>query len=448
MVYKKKIQLIPLNKMNKLIIRTLLLVCLISTNVFSQAGWNWGEQIDVAKENNAIYTDMVKVEKYADAITPHAWLLKNTPDLNESLYQNGAKIYKGLADKESDKVQKAAYQAKALEMYDLRIEYFGNEASVLNRKAFPAYKFYKGNKSKYPELMELFEKTFALNGADFSTNNFVAYMDVVRRFKATGGVISDEKVLDIYTSLMDVLDAKITASSKPASLEKVVENIDKLLTLTIDLSCDYVESLLGPKLTETGDIKIASKIFKLMLKNKCTDRPLAFEAAKIVNQNSPDFAISKFLASRASKEDDRRNAIEYYNQAISLTEDATKKAEIYLKLAILDQKEGLKSTARSNCRKALSADPSMSEAHILIGNLYLSSFEECKQGEFKTVDYAIYIAAYNAYKRAGDYQNMKKTEAYFPTIENIFTDEYEEGQTIKLGCWINESIVLKRRPEN
>ena len=117
-------------------------------------------------------------------------------------------------------------------------------------------------------------------------------------------------------------------------------------------------------------------------------------------------------------------------------------------MAILDQKEGLKSTARSNCRKALSADPSMSEAHILIGNLYLSSFEECKQGEFKTVDYAIYIAAYNAYKRAGDYQNMKKTEAYFPTIENIFTDEYEEGQTIKLGCWINESIVLKRRPEN
>ena len=72
-------------------------------------------------------------------------------------------------------------------MYDLRIKYFGNEASILNRKAFPAYKFYKGDKSKYNELMDLFEKTFTLNGADFSTNNFVAYMDIVRRFKATGG---------------------------------------------------------------------------------------------------------------------------------------------------------------------------------------------------------------------------------------------------------------------
>ena len=99
--------------MNKLIITTLLLISLVSTSVFSQAGWNWGEQIDVAKENNAIYTDMVKIEKYLDAIAPHAWLLENTPDLNESLYQNGAKIYSGLANKESDKAQQAAYQAKA-----------------------------------------------------------------------------------------------------------------------------------------------------------------------------------------------------------------------------------------------------------------------------------------------------------------------------------------------
>ena len=434
--------------MNKSIITTILLVSLVSTNVLSQAGWNWGEQIDVAKENNAIYTDMVKVEKYLDAKAPHAWLLENTPDLNESLYQNGAKIYSGLANKEADKVQKAAYQAKALEMYDLRIEYFGNEASILNRKAFPAYKFYKSDKSKYSELMDLFDKTFTLNGADFSTNNFVAYMDIVRRFKATGGAISDEKVLDIYTSLMDVLDAKIATSSKPASLEKVAENIDKLLTLTIDLSCDYVESLLGPKLAETGDIKIATKIFKLMLQNKCTERPLAFEAAKIVNQNSPDFAISKFLASRASKEDDRQSAIKYYNQAVSLTEEATKKAEIYLSLAKIDYQAGLKNSARGNCRKALAADPSMSEAHVLIGNLYLSSFEECKQGEFKTVDYAVFIAAHNSFQKAGDYENMKKSEGLFPSITDIFTEEYTEGQSIQIDCWINESVILQKRPEN
>ena len=29
--------------------------------VNAQPGWNWGDQVDVAKEKNAIYTDMVNV---------------------------------------------------------------------------------------------------------------------------------------------------------------------------------------------------------------------------------------------------------------------------------------------------------------------------------------------------------------------------------------------------
>ena len=61
--------------MNKLT-KTFLLLSLLSTNVFSQSGWNWGEQIDVAKEKNAIYTDLVKLRKYKESIEAHACLLK------------------------------------------------------------------------------------------------------------------------------------------------------------------------------------------------------------------------------------------------------------------------------------------------------------------------------------------------------------------------------------
>lgn len=417
-------------------------------NLQAQPGWNWGDQIDVAKEKNAIYTDMVKVEKYSEAISPHGWLLENAPDLNESLYQNGAKIYEELAEKEKEASAQEKYQLKAMEMYDLRIKYFGNEASVLNRKVYPAYKFYKNDKAKYPELFQMFKQTFEITGEDFFENNFVAYMDVVRRYKTVGGPISDEEVLDIYTSLSEILDKKLLSGKNLDRVNNTVENIDKLLTLTIDLNCDYVESLLGPKLAETGDFKVASKIFKLMLQNKCTDRSLAFDAAKIVNENSPDFAISKFLGSRASRDGDREAAIDFYSQALGLTEESAKKAEIYLSLAKLDYQVGLKSSARTNCRKALSFDPSMSNAHVLIGNLYLSSFEECKQGEMKTLDYAVFIAAHNAFQKAGDREGMIKAEALFPSITDIFTEEFVEGETIDIGCWINESVILTKRTEN
>ncbi len=73
------------------------LVCL-STFAVAQPGWNWGDSVDKAKEKNALYTDFLRAKDYKSAEVPLSWLLKNTPDLNESIYINGAKIYEGLAE--------------------------------------------------------------------------------------------------------------------------------------------------------------------------------------------------------------------------------------------------------------------------------------------------------------------------------------------------------------
>ena len=149
----------------------------------AQPGWNWGDSVDKAKEKNALYADFVKAENWQAAIGPHSWLLKNTPDLNASIYINGAKIYEGLAESTDDKDKTLEYQEKALEMYDLRIKYFDDEADVLNRKANTAYKYYKNTQSKYPELFKLYNRAFEINGKDFYTSNLTAYMDVIRRYR-------------------------------------------------------------------------------------------------------------------------------------------------------------------------------------------------------------------------------------------------------------------------
>ncbi len=437
-----------MNQVSKALTAVLLLAGIL---VHAQPGWNWGEQVDVAKEKNALYVDMLKAGRLNESVEPHQWLLENTPDLNESLYQNGAKIYEGLAglaEKENDATKKGEYQAKALEMYDLRIQYFGKEANVMNRKVFPAYKFYKSDKSKYSELYEMYNKAFELNGNKFYNNNLVAYMDVVRRHKLTGGDISDEKVIEIYTNITDVIDAKRATGKNLNTLDKIADNVDKMLTSTVDLNCDFVESILGPKFTETGDIKIAKKIFQLMLTGKCTDRPLAYEAAKAVNENEPSFGIAKFLGIRAAQDGDYESAMAFYDQAISLTDENIKKSEIYMNMANLDASQSKKVNARSNARKSLAFDPSNKDAYNLIANLYMQSFEECKQGEKKTEDYAIFIAAHKMYKLAGNSDGMSKAKALFPSMEDMFNEEYEEGQTYQVGCWINETVTLERRQAN
>jgi tetratricopeptide (TPR) repeat protein len=312
---------------------------------------------------------------------------------------------------------------------------------------FPAYKFYKGDKSKYEEVIGYFEKAVELNGPDLYGSNLVAYMDLIRRYKLTGGDISDVEVIDVYTQITDILDAQMAEGKKVDRLEKIADNIDKLLTSTVDLNCDFVEEKLGPKLQETGDIKMAKKIFQLMLTGKCSDRPLAYEAAKIVHAEEPSFSIAKFLGIRAAQNDKLDEAEEFYNQAIELTDENTKKAEIFMNLARLDFSRGNKVSARANARKALAFDPTMSEAYSLIGDMYFGS-QECQEKVSKVEDFAIYIAAYKMYQRAGDSEGMARAKQYFPTINDIFSEGYEEGQTIQVGCWINESVVLERRPEN
>ena len=80
------------------------LLLTVSLGGSAQQGWNWGDQVDTAKEKNVLYTDAKNAKNYEAAIEPLEWLLVNTPDLNQSIYINGVDIYKSLAKKEEDAV--------------------------------------------------------------------------------------------------------------------------------------------------------------------------------------------------------------------------------------------------------------------------------------------------------------------------------------------------------
>jgi tetratricopeptide (TPR) repeat protein len=441
------IKLELMNSLKKQFLGLALVLIFASVGV-SQPGWNWGDSVDKAKEKNALYTDLVRAENWKGAISPHSWLLKNTPDLNAAIYINGAKIYEGLADATEDKQLTLDYQGKALEMYDLRIKYFGDEADVLNRKAYVAYKYYRDDQPKYKELYELFTRAFDLNGANVMVNNLTAYMDVIRRYKLVGGAITDDVVFKKYTLIKDIIDQQLANGGKESTLNKQSDYIDKMLTATVQVDCQFIEEKLGPKFRATKDISLAKKIFSLMVTQKCTDSPLAMETAIEVNNVSPDYGIAKFIASRAGSDGDMSKAIEYYDKAIKLTTDNTKKAEVYLSIARIQVAQGDKAAARSSARKALAFDPSNTEPYSFIGDLYMNSGTECKGGQSKVKDRAVYIAAYEMYQKAGDSSKMSGAKAQFPSIEDIFSEGKEEGGSITVDCWINETVKIQRRPAN
>lgn len=406
-------------------------------------GWNWPEDKATAEEKNALYGDALKQKDYTGAADQLRWLLQNAPNLNTSIYIKGVKIYEGLADQETDKAQKLAYIDTVMQLYDKRIEICGNKVDVLNRKAFSAYKYYIKDPSKYEELLALFDEVFEISGDDVDRNNLRAYMNVLKVNKLGKKNLTDEQVLEKYDKLSEIVDKRIKAGKNVASYQKTKDFADKILVEIVTVDCNFVKENMGPKFEASPtDIKLAKRIFSFMLAGKCTDEPLWFQAGEVIFNDQPDFGLAKNLALKCKSNDDKECAKMYFDKAIELASNDSDKADMYVQLGTLATS---KAQARNSYTKALQLDPNKKEAYTYIGQLYYGSFNNCTAGKDIVVDRSVFLVAYDMFKKAGNSRMMKAAKEQFPSKEEIFTFNYQSGQSIDVGCWINTTTTVRSR---
>ena len=60
-------------------------------------------------------------------------------------------------------------------------------------------------------------------------------------------------------------------------------------------------------------------------------------------------------------------------------------------------------------------------------------------------DRIVFIAAHEMYVRGGNSAKISNAKSQFPSKEEIFSNNYEKGQVMTVGCWINEAIKLESR---
>lgn len=396
-----------------------------------------------AQSEHAMFSDSFKFKKTKEARKHLAWLLTNTPELHESIYINGIKLYQDFADDDSNpKAQ--VYQDSLLLLYDLRIKYFNNEKDLIDRKASAAYKYYRNREDKTTDLFNVFERTYELNNKDVGTNNLATYMDVTRKYNKINPLTKDE-ILNRYYRVIDAIDYKQQQGGDPDTYEKVRAVATKILLEIINIDCNVIKNDLVPRMKK--DPSMARRVISLSLSQGCTNEPYFEEAAIMLMKEKPDYALLRFLAIKAAEKGKMEEAMQYFNKAIEATDDLSKKAQVYYDIAVQQQKANNKPEARRYAEKAAETDAGFTKAYKLIGDLYFSSFDACKKEESWVSDRAVYWLAYDMYQKAGDQEAMKSAEGQFPTISDIFTENREEGQSITVGCWINRSTTIRRRKE-
>jgi tetratricopeptide (TPR) repeat protein len=328
-------------------------------------------------------------------------------------------------------------------IYDKRGELYNNPNKWMENKAYFGYQFYRADKTKLAGVIADFEKAIELNG-NINHQLVQAYFDLVYRNYVQNKAYTGEQVLAIYEKANALLDKSAAEGKDVTNSRSTVETL--LVNMEL-IDCDFIENTMGPKLTaDPTNEELANQIFKYSVQYKCYSSNSFLAALELIDSKNPTFSTSQVRAMRYMAAGEFDKAQPVLEKALTLAENDKQKAEINLELAKVHAQGGRKAQARTLAREAASLDGELTaSAYGLIGDLYMSAFNDCKGGESRAKDYSVFIAAYNAYQRAGDSKGMGSARARFPSKEELFTEGLTAGSSISTGCWVGETVTLATR---
>ena len=434
--------------MNKLM--TFLMCMLLASGSFAQ-DLKLPEDPELAAEAKrrfALSVDEMGIKQYRNAANAINWLMTNAPGLYDGLYINGYKAYEELAIKaEGD--SKNAFLDSMFICYDLKEDIYKLNTRELNNKAYRYYKYWKSNRGKIMEGLAAYEAAYAHDANKVINNNLVSYMDMIRRAKAYGNAISDDQAINVYFQINEVMDYKEANGGDAARLERYREAVTGLLIKTIGedrLNCDFINENLAPGLDQKQDLKLAKKVFGLLLSRECGDSPYFMKAATIIQTEEPTAGLAKVLGQKYAVEKDFDKALSYYQQAIEMSDDPAKQGELQWDIAKVQGSKGDKAAARTAANEAMKLNPELKkDALKYIAGLYMNSFDDCSQKKSQIDDRSIFMLAYDLYQQAGDREGMARAKEQFPTVAEVFTANKKEGDPISVGCWIQRKTSIKTR---
>ena len=447
--------------------------CVTNMSIYSEAYKQW----EASKFNpESISMEMVK-----------AWreVLLNCPRASQLVYTRGEKIVDYFI--RTNPAQKDAYIDTLCMMMDNRMKYFpidpktGNSqvANIMGRKGLLIYTY---NKDRYEEAYNTLKDAVALDPSQMQG----AYLDAY--FKTTIDMVNNNKaekmtVIDVYQELSEVIDdnIKVLAENEVslqeareeaeaggdaeavAGFDKQLEKNEKSINnnkgtkSNLDnlfqpyASCEDLIKVFSAKMKETpDDVTLLKRITTILDKKECTDSKLFLDAAVRLNELEPSPEASYSLGVKFFKDKKYSEAATFFEQATK-TENNDRRYRAYRNLAFCYQNMGSFSRAREIARRASQVDPTAGEPYLIIAQLYASSAGQFS-GEIESK--AVFWAAVDKCQKAkaidpsiADRANslIRAYTAAFPSMETIFFNDYNEGQSYNVGGWIGETTTIRAK---
>lgn len=405
--------------------------------------------------NISLYTEYYNQRNFEMAYDFWREVFQHCPQAQQNTYIRGAVLLKMKYNQETDPVKREAWVDTLMMLYDKRIEHFGHtnasrEGSVLAKKAVDMFQFRPNN---ILEIYEISKKAIDLEGNKSQADVILVHMNSVSKL-IQAGLKEPEEMLTAYDQIMGIIDYNI--KNNPEDADRYFKPAKTNVELMFEpyATCDNIITLFGDKYEENpDDVELLRKITSMLEKSGCTSEELFFNATKSLHSIEPN-AESAFLMGRLENTNENfEKALEYFQQAADLYESEEDMFSTYLLMSDISFR-ALRNyvQARDYALEASSLNPEDGRPYILIGEMYASTATSCGDNELtKTV---AYWAAVDKFVQARNVDSdpeiqERATELintysqYFPNQETAFFYGLTEGDSYRVGCWINETTRVR-----
>ena len=404
----------------------------------------------------SLYTDRYRQDNFEDAMPYWRVVFEEFPRSTRNIYIHGERILSHMIDEADTEEEKMAYLDTAMIMFDQRIEHYGDRANVLGRKGLFYFR-HNNNLEEAGPGYEALEESIKLSENNPSGPVVITYMNVtIGKFNA--GMKDNEEIIETYSYLADMLDS-VLAGSQNGSLEGARETVESLFTGSGAADCDALIRIFGERVYDSpDDPDMLQNVHDLLSNAGCRDSELYLTVTQNIHDLDPSAQSALNLSSMHRALNNDEQVIKYLEQAIELEENPEERGSYYLELAlIIHRTENDKQLSRQYARQALENNPELGRAHLHIGSLYASE-TNCFAGheDEDFLNRTVYWVAVDRFQEAKRVDPGLTAEAnrlietysvYFPDNETIFFHGYTEGDSYRVGCWINETTRIRARQQ-
>ena len=430
----------------------------------------------------SIFAEFAKVKNYDSAFEPWMMVRENCSKINPAIYSYGERILKDKIKKTSGD-EKEFFKKDLLKLYDEWVENFPKQRNktvigkIISSKAQAMLDY---EMSDLKTVYEVFDDAFKSDAQSFSNPKHLYnyFKTLYNRYKKNENGVSMELLINKYEELSEKFDNESVKLSKKLDLILKKEDEGSIITSretrnkrayesqsnaigtflrNLDLiiqkeaTCENLVPLYRKNFEEKkNDVVWLKRAVNRMDGKECSDDPFFVTLVETWYGIEQSAGTAYYLGLLKDKTGESNEALKYYKESIALETDKYKKAKILLKISNRFKKVGRKVSARTYALRALSNQPSLGRAYLLIASLYADSANDCGETQFNKR--AIYWLAAQTASKAGKVDaslkkiSSKAVKSYngrAPTKTDIFT-EGNEGSVIKIDCWIKSRVKVPK----